>query len=92
MEHHIQNQFMIFLYSNPVSSLLDLGLIFFLSLFPYFSDGSLYSTSNGQYDIILGKMNLTTFNITKTVQNGTNQAEELTSIEVDSSGDVIVGG
>ena len=37
-------------------------------------------------------MNLTTFNITKTIQNGTNQAEELTSIEIDSIGDVMVGG
>jgi len=37
-------------------------------------------------------MNMTTFNITKPVQNGTNQAEELASIEVDSNGDVVVGG
>jgi len=65
---------------------------FLFLLFLYVSDESFYSSSNGQYDVILGKMNLTTFNITKTVQNGTNQAEELTSIEVDSSGNVVVGG
>ena len=67
-------------------------MTFILFYFPYFREGSLYSTSHGSNDGTVGSLNSSSNSLNDAIQNGTNQAEELTSIEVDSNGDVIVGG
>ena len=40
----------------------------------------------------MGSLNLSSNSLINAIQNGTNLAEELTSIEVDPSGDIIIGG
>jgi len=57
-----------------------------------FSDQDLYSTSHGSNDGTVGSLNSSSNSLINAIQNGTNQAEELTSIEIDSNGNVIIGG
>jgi len=55
-----------------------------------FSDQEFYSTSHGLND--KRSLNSSSNSLIDGIQNATKQAEELTSIEVDSNGDVVVGG
>ena len=57
-----------------------------------FSVYNIYHISHGSNDGIVWSLSSSSNSLIDAIQNGANQAEDLTSIEVDSSGNVIVGG
>jgi len=56
------------------------------------SDGSLYSTSFGQNDMVVGCLNQSELSLTNSIQNGTFQGESAYSIAFDTLGNIFVGG
>ncbi|HIB77427.1 MAG TPA: hypothetical protein EYO58_07390, partial [Flavobacteriales bacterium] len=57
-----------------------------------YTEGSLYSTSQGMDDIFLAKLNGSDFSVLNSVQNGTNSVDQVNSVSVDLNDDIFITG